>query len=223
MKPIHRIVLQMREHEKTYAEICQETGLAKSTISYILKKHFPGVRNQKIKEKKMRELYRSDSFKEAQIRRNAAARRVYTNQHVKLRDAYLKKLQGFSDQSFIYYISGLYEGEGIHSGTEFSFCNSDPKLVSAFLLFLRKVLFLPEDRFTLRFSTHSSFTKEEHDESYFMWQEICDHRIDYVSRYDTRPQKKVYKHHANRRYHGTLTVRVTSPNGIKSALATYTY
>lgn len=223
MKPIHRTVLQMREQEKTYVEICQETGLAKSTISYILQKHFPRSKNKAIYDKKQRTVIgRANHFLSEANRRKARlkADEFYQQERTKLKEYYLELLRDFPDQCFIHYVSGLYEGEGRHTTTEFDFCNSDPKLIMPFLYFLRETLGFPESRFTLRLALHSSLSKEK---CISYWENVCAHQVDAVDQYDSRPQKKVHKHHKDRKFYGTLSVRVKQPNGLKSALKEYTY
>ncbi len=218
MKPIHRTVLQMREQEKTYAEICQETGLAKSTVSLIVRKHFPAFKNDKIKAKKFREHCQSDDFKRLQAVRHAAAVRVYKLEHDLLRDSYLEAMRQFPDQGFLHYISGLYEGEGRHASTEVEFSNSNSKLIKAFLKFLREAICFPEEGIWLRLVLHSSMDR---DKCVSHWTKICKKDMSAVNCYDERPQAKVYKHKPD--YYGTLTIRVRKPNGLKSALKEYAY
>jgi len=220
MKPTHRTVLRMREQEKTYAEICQETGLAKSTISWILNKYFPRNKNRMICAKKSRESQQSDVFRSFQAKRRAAADEFYRREHEVLKAEYLRRMRDYEDQSFIHYVSGLYEGEGAHTGTAFDFCNSDSSLILPFLRFLREVLRFPEDRFVTRLSLHSSLPKEE---CVSHWREVCQHPINAVYQYDVRLQKKAHKHNKGKRFYGTLTIRVYKPNGLKSALKEYTY
>jgi len=220
MKEIHRKILQMREQESTYEEICQETGLSKSSVSYVITKYFPRSRNQTIAAKNDRAYKQSDSFKEAQNVRHAAARERYRSEHASLKALYLEKLRSFPDQYLVYYVAGLYAGEGSHHGTEFSFCNSDPALILAFLRLLREVLGFPEDRFTLRLALHKSMPTQECS-SY--WEEVCGRPMDAINQHDARSQQKVHKHHKNRRYYGTLHIRVREPNGLKSALRKYSY
>lgn len=220
MKAIHRKVLQLREQGKSYAEICQETGLAKSTVSYVLQKYFPAAKNSRIERKNLRFYHQSKEFKEGQLARKQAAGEFYQRKHTGLKEKYLRLLRHFPDQCFIYYVSGLYEGEGAHKGTEFSFCNSDPLIIKPFLRFLREVLQFPEDRFSLRLMLHASMSREK---CVLFWEETCQHVVDYTDQYDSRPQKKVYRHNKDRTFYGTITVRVKTPNGIKGALAEYTY
>lgn len=224
MKEIHRKVLQMREREATYEEICEETGLAKSTVSYVISKYYPSNKNRAIYEKKQRASRgKASSFFSAGARKKARikADEFYANQHRLAYESYLKTMRAFEDQSFIHYIAGLYEGEGCH-GTkpDFDFYNSDLALILPFLRFLRDVLHLPEDRFTLRLALHASLPKEE---CVAYWERECGHKVNFVDQYDSRPQKKVHKHHKHRKFYGTITVRVKKPNGLKSALKEYTY
>jgi len=220
MKALHRRVLQLREREKTYQEICQETNLSKSTVSYILAKYFPTVKNQNISARNRRAYTQSAEFLATQEKRHAAARRGYKKNHEILKANYLSTLREYSDQNFIYYISGLYEGEGSHKGSSFDFCNSDPDLIRPFLRFLRETLDFPDDKFTLRLSLHSSLPKKE---CAAFWEEICGRKVDFTYQHDSRPQKKVHRHNKDKEFYGTLTVRVKRPNGLKAALKEYTY
>ncbi len=218
MKTIHRKVLQMRESGKTYKEICQSTGLASSSVSYIVGKHFPKGKNAKISARNNRAYKQSEAFTSAQRTRNEAAKEMYVQRHAQLKYDYLRTLRKFLDQNFIYYVAGLYEGEGAHKGTSFDFCNSDPKLILPFLRLLREVLGFGEDRFTLRLSLHSSLPREG---CVAYWEGVCGHGIDAVDQYDARPQRKVHRHKET--FYGTLTVRTRRPNGLKSALGGYAY
>lgn len=220
MKPIHRKVLQMREQEKSYSEIIQETGLSKAAVSYIITKYFPKQRNTQLIAKNSRAFYQSDDFKRAQKIRREAADAYYQAEHDRLKSTYLLRMREFPDQAFIFYVSGLYQGEGRHTGTNVEFCNSDSTLILPFLCFLRRVLCLSEKQFTLRLALHASLDKEE---CVRYWQDACDHAVDAVDQYDNRPQKKIHRHNKGDKFYGTLTVRVRKPNGLKSALKEYTY
>ena len=220
MKNVHATVVQMRENGETYKEISQTTGLAISTISYVVNKHLPKNKNAEISSRNDRAHKQTPAFKTAQKRRNDAAKAKYVKEHDNLKNDYLIVLRSYFDQRFVYYISGLYEGEGTHHGTTFDFCNSDAKLIQPFLKFIREVLLFPEDRFSLRLSLPTSLAKEK---CVSYWENLCEHELQAVDQYDNRTQRKTYRHNKHRNYFGTITIRVKRPNGLKSALKAYTY
>lgn len=221
MKDIHRKVLQLRENGKTYPEIHTETGLAKSTISFIINKYFPKGKNQALFQKNQRKYCQSETFAAGQAIRRSAADALYEQQRQERKEAYLQKMRGYPDQGFIHYVAGLYAGEGNHhSKAEFSFSNSDPNLIRALLRFFREVLCIGEEGFSSALQIHTSLSREE---CVAFWEQECQHSIAYITQVDGRPQKKVHTHNKRRIYRGTLSVRAVKANGLKLALKEYEY
>lgn len=221
MKEVHRKVLQLRESGKSYPEIREETGLAKSTISFIVSKYFPVQKNRDLFMKHMRELGQTEEFKAGQSARRRAADALYQEERESRKAAYLERLCAFPDQNLIYYVAGLYAGEGNHANrSEFSLCNSNANIVRIFLRFLREVLGLKEEEFSVSLALHASMSREE---CVVFWEKSCSHPVNFVMQHDNRPQKKVHKHNKRAKYYGTLSIRVIKPNGLKLALKEYEY
>lgn len=218
MKEIHRTVVQLRQQEKSYHEIQAVTGLAKSTISWVLARYFPEKRNKNIASKLDRARGFSEEFQTGHRARYEAAQRMHQEKRQQLCTEYLRRLREYHDQTLVWYVAGLYDGEGTHGDTSFDLANSDPCLIRSFIRLLRDALLIERERYVIELYLHGS-QDAKGCESYWS-QHLHDH-VDRVYQYDNRPQKKVHNHNHPRPYFGTLRIRVKQPNGLKLALQQY--
>ncbi len=208
MKQLTKDIINLRYSGKTYKEICKNLKCSKSHISYICKKYIEN--NRLIVAENSKNIDKGPSLKKALI----GAAKYYQNKEDILINEHLVKMQKYKNQSFLYYICGLYEGEGNHSGTECKMSNSDYKLIKQFIIFATDVL---KKEITVTLQIHKS-----HDKNLCLkfWNEKGI-SIKYIRQHDNRKQKKDNK---NRENYGTINVRIIKPWGIRKALiANYSF
>jgi DNA-binding Lrp family transcriptional regulator len=220
MKDVHRLVLQLREKETPIKQIAKEVGLSKSTVSYILSKHFPKNRHEEIRAKNSRALHRSPGKARNLAAMRVAAAAYYTGLRSSAKKKWSELLRNYTDTHFIHYIAGLYDGEGRHNSRYFDLSNSNPSIIREFLRFVREVLLLPEEGFRVSLYLHTSLSKEG---CVSFWEGITEHPMDGVYQTDSRSQRKVHRHNLHHQYKGTVCIRVRSPMGLAYALKEYSY
>jgi hypothetical protein len=205
MKESTKKVIALRKKGNTYGEIKNETGLAKSTISSICKKY--------VAENAF--IYRDNVKKangEIPAEQMAAMRAGADGYYKKLRETskkrWLKALENI-DSRQVYYMAGLFDGEGNHTGTGFEISNSDPSIVKFIIRFLQGI----EADYKLSLYLHMTHDKKRCEE----WWSLP---FSVVRQYDTRKQSKDYSATEN---YGTVRIRVQKPLGLNEALKSYSF
>lgn len=213
MKEIHKHILELRRCGLTYAEISAQTGLVSSAISWIIKKYGVDIDNSVIYQNNARK----NTAKSLKNMRKGADK-YYKEKKEKATEHFLTLMKSYHDQGFVHYIAGLYDGEGCHSQrarTAVTLVNSDPRLIRAFIVFLKDVLKFTEDRIVLRLALHAS---QDADQCLKVWKDqVPFSGTISVAQYDNRPQKKT-EQNKYRDYFGTVSVVAGKPNGLKEAL-----
>jgi len=126
MKQLTEKIIDLRLRGKTYNEIKYQLQCSKGHISYVCKRYVNN--NDLISAFNKKNMDRQDSLAKARH----GARIYYANKLKECKKEYLNKLRTYPDQNFIYYICGLYEGDGNHYGRECNFTNSGFRLILAF-------------------------------------------------------------------------------------------
>lgn len=197
MKPMTERVISLRKSRMTYKQISQETGLSKGNISYLCNRYVP--ENPEICAANVQ----SPSKIQLDAMRIAATEYYRTKRSVAV-TMWKSKLEQLPEK-MLYYISGLYDGEGNHTGTEFSICNSDQGIIERLVQFFAMI----EADITISLYLHGTHDRET----------CVDHwawfNIDSIYQYDVREQSRDYSATEN---HGTINIRVKKPLGLRDAL-----
>lgn len=210
MKERTQEILVLRQQGWTYRQIIEKVGCSQGTVSRICRLHVPDndsfTSQHAAAAAKNLNSYRQGALKQARV--NLAHRK---EQAIK---RWVRSLEEYSDRNFVHYIAGLYDGEGSHSGKEFRLSNSNPKIISAFLTFLREVCHAGVKATVL--SLHLSHDREVCQR----WWESFDVPISCIYQYDGRNQMRDYSTKEN---YGTVSVRVEKPLGLYEALGQFSY
>lgn len=203
MKESTRKVINLRKQGETYKEIEQKTGLSLGNISYLCNKYVP--ENTFIHRENDRKAKEAMPIKQmAAMRAGAVA--YYENLRFEAKNKWALALKKV-DHKKVYYMLGLYDGEGNHSGTEFRVCNSDPTIVAFIIEFLKEI----EADYCLELYLHSSHNKNSCIKKWGL-------NFDKVRQYDSREQSRDYSATEN---YGTVQIRVKKPLGLREALREY--
>lgn len=141
------------------------------------------------------------------------AKKYYTKLREEKENYFYKILRNYQDQNFLFYMAGIYDGDGNHTGTSFILTNSDPKIIRATIKFSEEVV---RHKYTTRLNLHGTHNKQK---CMSFWEE--EHvRIDALTQVDSRKQKRNYN---AKEHFGTVKLYIRSPLGINKALAKYSY
>lgn len=199
MKETTKLVVHLRKQGKTYREIQSQTGLSKGNISYICRKH---VRSNDALSIRNRRPGSSERMKEL----GRKAREYYERQKQKAIDDWTERLS-FISPLRVSYMSGLYDGEGNHKGTEFRLCNSDKSIIDFVLSFLEEL----GAKVSTSLSLHATHDREACEEFWGL-------SFDSIYQTDSREQKRDYSATEN---YGTVNIRVLKPLGLREALGKF--
>lgn len=197
MKPKTKRVIQLRESGATYAEICRDTGLSKSNVSYLCQKYVP------VNSKIYTENRSKRDVKESVRKMRIGADQYYTKKAEEMMVKWVSALARVP-AGLLFYISGLYEGEGNHKGTEFSISNSDPVIINLFLKFIG---ILGAD-YAMSLQLHGTHNLKK---CLDFW------GLPFKAVYQTDTRNHVRDYSATENY-GTVRVRVKSPWKLNAAL-----
>ncbi len=209
--------LSLRAEGNTYRTITLETGLKKSSLSYLFSTRMPAENvsiashNNKAASSVTAGHLRRDHAK-ATAGRQAAARERRTE----ATERWTAILRQHPTQGFIHYIAGLYDGEGAKTGSVFKLCNSDPRIIAEFYRFCREALGLGSERISISIHLH---TLMDRDICLAFW---AGHNLNATAfTTDARQPRRPVSERQKRDYHGTITVAVMQPLGLREALAKY--
>jgi hypothetical protein len=209
MRKLTKKIIQLRLKGMTYSKIVEKTGCVKSHVSYVCNKY---IRDQ---SKKLHQEY-MDNYKlndEQQRNLRIGADKYYKNLRNKRKKEWITKLQQYKDQNFIYYISGLFDGDGNHVGSAFQITNSNYKLIKASVKFCKRVI---KRSYSARLTLHTTHKKKKCVD-YWQAHGVA---ISGITQIDTRKQHRSYKAKEN---YGTVRIAVKSPLGLREAIGTYSY
>jgi transcriptional regulator with XRE-family HTH domain len=217
MKPIHEQVVELRHLGQTQSEICSKTGLSKGTVSYILKKYFPADLQASMVANHSQEHSRSVRTKEHLEKLNQARMARYRIDRESARQRHLHLMKSYLDQNLIYYVAGLYAGEGAKDKNSFSISNSNPRILLCFLKFAREVLELPMSRLSVALYIHGSMDRDVCSK---YWETTLGVPVSYIVQADNRAKSKATDKWEGR-YYGTIRLLVRKPLGMQQALEEY--
>ena len=206
-------IILLRKMGRSYREIKNELGLrSKSTVNYWLR----GITFTKAEQKRIahnQSLAIQRGLKGANDRKRARA-------VIRKQEAYKKGFLFLGKRPFGHKKLGilgaaLYWGEGTKSFGESReprvvFTNSDPEMIKMFLLFLRTVLKIPEER--IRAGIHAY--KQPERELRIYWSKIC--RLPRKRFYLIRAISKASKQKRRKTLpYGTLALRIYMPTAFE--------
>jgi len=201
----HEKAIALRMTGKSYNEIAKDLGVCKSCLSYWLKNLNLPTEAIKILERKKS----NASDKLAECNRKKHERVQADNKEIK--ETFSKKVGLITDRELFLIGAALYWGEGyknFNKGSHYiSFVNSDPDMVKIFLLFVRKILKVSEDKLKPSIHIYPSISK---DSAISFWAEITNipkykfHTYNQISRASKGKKPK------NLLPYGTLDLRIIS-------------
>jgi len=207
MHPKYQAVIKLRKRGKSYREIAKSVGVSKNSVSRWCKNLKLSLIAQKILERKSnypKELFR----KYNQLR----AKKVQI-ENCKIEKEALKEIRAISKYELKLVGIALYWGEGyknknvIPSQKHIQFANSDPKMVSLFLRFLREILKVPEEKFKLSIRVHPNINVRLATKFWAKITKISKERF-YITTQISRASKG--KRPSNSLPYGTLSLEVHS-------------
>lgn len=196
-------VVSLRKKGFTYGEIIKKTGATKGSISNWCR----DITLSKEQADKIRKAHTSNAV--AALMRVADVRRQIRNRSIKKwKQAGTKDIKGFSERDKLFLGLGLYWGEGYkHGNEEFGITNSDPKMVSFAVHWLKACYGIDKEELTLRISVNEVH-KNRVAEIEQYWQKV----IGVDSRQFTKTsliKSEVRKVYSNNSLHfGTIRVKV---------------
>lgn len=211
MKPKHQKIMELRHDGLTLKAISERVGLSKSTVSYVLNKHFPRDLHERTTK--------TNALASAKTRDNVAIfrghARYYQDLRTQAKEKYLLLLENSQDKDLIFYMAGLYAGEGSKTSS-FEICNANPAFISIVIRFLKEVIRLSEDRIVLSLYVHGTMCRETCVKQWSGY----GLEVDRVHQLDNRPKKKPSDQWEGR-YYGVVRLYVRSGMGLREALEEY--
>lgn len=195
--------LSLRKKGESISEIAKMLGVSKSTVSY-------WCRNVLLTKQQIEKLHRKslhagiEKFIELGEQKRKARMENVINQ--KREGGSL--VSELSPRDIFMIGLGLYWGEGYkNSNDEFGFTNSDPRMISFYIKWLRESFKISVNDLILRVSINESH-KQREKEIISFWQKITKTQIKQFTKtsYIKTPSKKKFSD--SKEYHGTLRVKV---------------
>lgn len=201
----------MREAGSTYATIISTTGIPKSSLYYLFSTRIATThRNVSKRNGHTANIKRDLSKAVSGMVAASKERRVEASQQ------WLSIMRCYPDQGFLNYIAGLYDGEGSKGDSHFSLSNANPRIIGLFGLFCRSVLGLADDRLRVTLHLHATMSKESCT-NFWLAEGVA---VKSVYTDNRQPRKPISLRQA-RDYHGTITIIVKRPLGLREALSLY--
>ena len=151
MNRLHKKALILRQEGKSYGEISKITNIPKSTLSSWLN----GVVLSKESQERINKKAHKTSL-DGLIKRNKQQPVSAQNNAKNIRELAMKTIKEISNDNLLLIGVSLYWAEGykrlkIRNGKEITshiigFTNSDPDMVLAFIIFLKKILEVPQEK-----------------------------------------------------------------------------
>lgn len=151
MNRLHKKALILRQEGKSYGEISKITNIPKSTLSSWLN----GVVLSKESQERINKKAHKTSL-DGLIKRNKQQTVSAQNNAKNIRELAMKTIKEISNDNLLLIGVSLYWAEGykrlkIRNGKEITshiigFTNSDPDMVLAFIIFLKKILEVPQEK-----------------------------------------------------------------------------
>ena len=205
MKKLASDIIKLRKDGLTYNQIKKKLKCSKSSISYTCNKYIKN--NKEISRQHFLNADKTDSLRKARL----GAKNYFFKLRKEKKKLHLDKIKEYKNQNFIFYIAGIYRGEGNHMGTEFKIANSDLEIISDFIYFIKNVLDL---EYSCRLVLHTTHNKP-----------LClrywnDNNVEihFIDQYDNRKQAKDNSYREN---YGTVAVRTIKPIGVREAVLEY--
>jgi hypothetical protein len=199
-------IIKLRLKGIPYNEIARKLGTSKGNVHYVCNKYVKD-NDKLIKENRHR------VFSTGFAARRKGFYKYHANNCIIAKERWLHRLHRYSDQSLVHYVSGLYDGEGNHTGTGWQISNSNPHIVGVIVKFLSKVL---RARFIGTLYLHKTHDKR----SCIRYWKSFGVPVNSLVQKDDRRQ---CKNNTFRENHGTMRVTVRSPLGLNLALSEYSY
>jgi transcriptional regulator with XRE-family HTH domain len=162
---------ELRAEGWTYAEICGELGVSRSSVS-------EWVRDIAVDEQVWAKRVRANRRYGARKRINALERK----RHAEIEQYLLEgttRLGRLSDEQFLVAGVALYAGEGSKTDGEVLFANSDPRMIAFFLAWLRQFFDIDESRLRVRLYLHEGL---DLDKAKAFWSELTGIPLDQFSK-----------------------------------------
>jgi transcriptional regulator with XRE-family HTH domain len=162
---------ELRAEGWTYAEICGELGVSRSSVS-------EWVRDIAVDEQVWAKRVRANRRYGARKRINALERK----RHAEIEQYLLEgttRLGRLSDEQFLVAGVALYAGEGSKTDGEVLFANSDPRMIAFFLAWLRQFFDIDESRLRVRLYLHEGL---DLDKAKAFWSELTRIPLDQFSK-----------------------------------------
>lgn len=203
----HKKAIELRMAGKSYNEIAKDLDVGKSLLSYWLKNlELPAGTNEILKRK-------SNYSKEIFAEYNKQKHEKVQGENKEIRENFSKKIKAISDYELTLLGASLYWGEGYkrhgskRNSYYVSFSNSDPDMVRVFIIFVKKILKVSEDK--IKPSIHIYPNTSESSAIKF-WSKIIDISKDkfYINRHVSRASQG--KRPNNLLPYGTLELRIFS-------------
>jgi len=211
MRQASQQIVNLRLEGKTYKQIRDLTGAPKSTISNVCTKYVHN--NNELRKEHQEALYNNEEFKNTSLlNMKIGADKYYANLRTEAQNKWYNILQAHEDQTFIFYIAGLFDGEGTHSGNKIALSNSNILIVKSFIKFCSDI----KAEYILDLYLHSTHIVIECER---FW---SSHGItfNHIRQYDTRKQKRDMKYKEN---FGTVHIILKNPLGFREALSKYSF
>lgn len=170
MKYLKQKAIQLRKQGKSYLQIQQILGVAKSTLSLWL-------RDIQLSDKLIQQIYKRGQKKSIEIlvKRNKSQTQKALDKAKDIRNLFSKEIGILSRQDLFYLGMGLYLGEGYKRGADgakwkcVDIANSDPEVIRIMMRFFRECCGVKESDFRIFLSLHTK-TREEAVVAYWMKQ-----------------------------------------------------
>jgi len=159
MHPKHQEVINLRMKGISYGDIARTSGVSKNSVSRWCKNLELPLAIQKIVEAKTKASHRQLKVY------NEQRHRAVQFENRQIRKDSTDQIHPLSDYELLLVGAALYWGEGYKkkppSGSpRVAFVNSDPKMITLFLHFLRRILYIPEERILATVRIYPSINKE---------------------------------------------------------------
>ena len=199
--------IKLRKQGLSYNEIQKILGTAKSTLSYWLKDiELSDSAKNKIANNK----YQKNTLK--LIKRNKNQSKIARDNYNKIISKAIKEFDKYKNDPF--FISGisLYWAEGYKKGADKSkwkvidFANSDKHMIKLMMLFFRKYLKVPEEKYKAQIIIHPNCDLKK---SLSIWSDITDIKKDkFIKSFSKTPNSSKGIRNKKSLPNGTLHIRI---------------
>lgn len=210
--------ISLRKEGKTYSEILDVVGVAKSTLGLWLKE----VKLSKPEKQKFTEAKRLASLRGGQAKKK---QRIERQNKIFLEAK--SKIKSLSDYEFFLIGVVLYWAEGTKEkeyrpGSQVAFSNMDPKMIILFLKWLDKVCKIPKNMIGFEIMIHESH-KERTEEVRRFWAKTTGFGIDNFSKvyFKNSKIKKTNRKNIGENYHGVLKIMVRKSSDLVRKIASW--